>query len=313
VPKISIAIPVYNGENYLAEAIKSVLDQTLSDFEFVISDNASTDRTSAICRDYAASDPRVRYFRNDTNLGAAPNYNRAFEQCTGAYFKWLAHDDRLLPRYLEVTAAALDAVPQAVLCNAQTEYIGVDGQHLGFYKSVLAAAGSSRPAERFAAMILPSHTCVDFFGLIRRQAMLGSLLHQAFSSADKAFLAQMSLRGRLLQLDEPLVQIREHPNRYTRQTKSARAKRAWHDSTSKGAVHLPTWTLYRTYRRLVATEDLNPRDRVECQQVLRRFWYGSWNSARLAADILSIPFPQAIDAAFKMKYRLFGAPGNFLD
>jgi glycosyltransferase involved in cell wall biosynthesis len=313
MPKVSVGLPVYNGENYLAEAIDSILSQTLVDFELVISDNASTDRTQAICRRYAALDKRIRYLRNDTNLGAAPNYNRVFEQCSGCYFKWLAHDDRLLPRFLELTAAALDADPEAVLCNTRTEYIGADGEHLGFYQSVLTAARGGRPSERLAAMILPSHTCIDFFGLIRREAMLGSLLHQAFSGADKAFLAQMALRGRLLQLPEPLVQIREHPNRYTRQTKSARAKLAWHDSSREGRADLPTWTLYRTYRQLVATEDLSASDRAECRRVLRRFWYGSWNGARLLADLLAIPFPRAIDLAFRVKFRLFGAPGNFLD
>jgi glycosyltransferase involved in cell wall biosynthesis len=313
MPKVSVGLPVYNGENYLAEAIDSILSQTLVDFELVISDNASTDRTQAICRRYAALDKRIRYLRNDINLGAAPNYNRVFEQCSGRYFKWLAHDDRLLPRFLELTAAALDADPEAVLCNTRTEYIGADGEHLGFYQSVLAAAGGGRPSERFAAMILPSHTCIDFFGLIRREAMLGSLLHQAFSGADKAFLAQMALRGRLLQLPEPLAQIREHSNRYTRQTKSARAKLAWHDSSREGRADLPTWTLYRTYRQLVATEDLSASDRAECRRVLGRFWYGSWNSARLLADLLAIPFPRAIDLAFRAKFRLFGAPGNFVD
>jgi hypothetical protein len=123
----------------------------------------------------------------------------------------------------------------------------------------------------------------------------------------------MALRGRLLQLDERLAQIREHPDRYTRLMGSARAKQVWHDTNSSRRSSLPTWILYRRYRRLVATENLSSRDRAECRRVLWRFWYGSWNSARLAADIISIPFPKTIDFAFKIKYRLFGAPGNFLD
>ena len=85
------------------------------------------------------------------------------------------------------------------------------GEHLGYYRSVVEKTDVPRTATRFAVMILESHTNVDFFGLIRRSAMVGSLLHQPFSGADKAFLAQMALRGHLLQLEEPLVEMREHP------------------------------------------------------------------------------------------------------
>jgi len=313
VARVSIGLPVYNGENYVEEAIVSVLNQTYSDLELLISDNASTDRTGQICRDYASSDSRIRYMCNERNLGAAPNYNIVFEHSTGTYFKWLAHDDRLLPPYVEVTAAALETRPRTVLCNTTTEYIDRQGAHLGSYKSILANAGGDQPAARLAAIILPSHTCIDFFGLIRRDAMRNSLLHQAFSGADKAFLAQMALRGRLLQVNDALVQIREHPNRYTRESNSARMKLAWHDTTRAGHIDLPTWTLYRIYCRLVETESLSDRDRAACRRVLRRFWFCSWNGARLAADVLSIPFPRAVDLAFRLKYKLFGAPGNFLE
>ena len=99
MPKVSIGLPVYNGENYLEDAIISVIKQSYTDLELVISDNASTDRTHEICCDYASTDKRIHYSRNKNNLGAAPNYNKAWSQCTGKYFKWLAHDDLLLPEY----------------------------------------------------------------------------------------------------------------------------------------------------------------------------------------------------------------------
>jgi glycosyltransferase involved in cell wall biosynthesis len=309
--QVSIGLPVYNGENYLEEAIHSVLEQTYTDFELVISDNASTDRTAEICRDYASTDQRIRYLCNEHNLGAAPNYNLAWNQCSGKYFKWLAHDDRLLPEYVAATVTALEKNPNAVLCNTTVEYIGSKGEHLGNYQSVMEHAGSDNPAARLSAMILRSHTCIDFFGMIQREAMKNSLLHQAFSGADKAFLAQMALRGRLLQLNEPLVQMREHPDRYTRQTKSAQMKLAWHDTSLTKKRDIPVLNLYRTYRNLVETESLSEAERRACFRVLRRFWFSGWNGGRLTADILSIPFPQAIDIAFNIKHLLFGAPGNF--
>jgi len=309
---VSIGLPVYNGQNYLKEAVDSVLAQTYDDWELVISDNASTDATADICRAYAAADKRIRYHRNETNVGAAPNYNRAWHLAGGRYFKWLAHDDRLKPRYLEVTVAALEARPEVVLCNTVVDYIGASGEHLGYYRSVVEKTDVPRTATRFAVMILESHTNVDFFGLIRRSAMVGSLLHQPFSGADKAFLAQMALRGHLLQLEEPLVEMREHPARYTRATASARTKRAWHDTQAASHVDVPVLTLYRTCRDLVESENLSEQDRRECRAVLRRFWVGSWNGPRLVADLVSVPFPGAVSAAWKLKYKLFGAPGNFI-
>lgn len=311
MPKVSIGLPVYNGENYLEDAIISVLKQSYTDLELVISDNASTDRTHEICRDYASTDQRVCYSRNKHNLGAAPNYNKAWNQCTGKYFKWLAHDDLILPEYVATTVDALEKNPEAVLCNTTVEYIGSKGEHLGNYRSVMEFANSDNPAERLATMILHSHTCVDFFGMVVREAMESSLLHQAFSGADKAFLAQMALRGRLLQLDDPLVQMREHPDRYTRQTKTSQTKLAWHDTSLTEKRDIPVLNLYRTYRNLVETESLSETEKQACFRVLRRFWFSGWNGGRLAADLLSIPFPQVINIAFNIKHKLFGSPGNF--
>src|SRR5688572_10868700 len=98
-PRVSIGLPVYNGENYLAEAIDSILAQTFEDFELIISDNASTDRTQEICEAYAAKDGRIRYYRSEVNKGSAWNFNRVFELARGEYFKWAAHDDYIAPEY----------------------------------------------------------------------------------------------------------------------------------------------------------------------------------------------------------------------
>ena len=92
-PMITVGMPVYNGDKYIEQAIESILSQTFGDFEFLISDNASTDRTREICLDYAVSDSRIHYLRNDVNLGAARNYNRLFEIGSAPYFRWMNADD----------------------------------------------------------------------------------------------------------------------------------------------------------------------------------------------------------------------------
>ena len=313
VARVSIGLPVFNGENFLEDAIRSVLAQTMDELELVICDNASTDRTETICRDYAARDPRVRYHRNPRNLGAAPNYNRTFELATAPLFKWLSHDDRLQPGYLAATVAELDRHPEAVLAHTVVDYIDAQGAVFAQYDSGLDHADAPDPAQRFAAMVLRSHSCVDFFGLVRRSALEGSLLHASFHGADRAFLAQMALRGRLIQLKEPLVQMREHGARYTRrQGVDAKARRLWHDSSGKGASSLPTLDLYRAYWRLVRQERLAPAERRRCQAVLARWWVVNWNAVRVATDALALLAPGVVGHAERLKARLFGAaPGHF--
>lgn len=92
-PTVSIGLPVFNGEAFLADAIRSLLAQTCADIELIIADNASTDRTGDICKAFAAGDSRIRYIRQEHNIGAAPNFKAALDAATGAYFMWAAHDD----------------------------------------------------------------------------------------------------------------------------------------------------------------------------------------------------------------------------
>jgi glycosyltransferase involved in cell wall biosynthesis len=313
LPRVSIGLPFYNGENFLEDAMRSVLVQTYDDLELVVSDNASTDRSPEIARDLAASDARVRYFRNERNLGAAPNWNRVWQESRGSLFKWLAHDDRIKPNFVAAAVAALDEAPDAVLCNGVVDYIDENGTVFADYVSVLGEAGGVDPAERFAVMALRSHSCVDFFGMIRREAMAGSLMHASFHGADRAFLVQMALRGRLLQLPEHLVQMREHEHRYTRSKADAKARRLWHDSSAKRSAAMPTLFLYRQYLRLVQEEQLSPAERRRCYGVLARWWFNNWNAARVATDALSLLAPGIVGHAERLKTRLFGAaPGHFM-
>ncbi|MBS0016773.1 MAG: glycosyltransferase family 2 protein, partial [Arthrospira sp. SH-MAG29] len=129
-PRVSIGLPVYNGENFIQETLDCLLSQTFDDFELIICDNASTDRTEEICRDYAARDKRIRYYRHPENLGAAKNYNRTFELSTAEYFKWAAHDDLYAPEFLERCVEALDTHPSTVLCYPQEYWIDEQGNPL---------------------------------------------------------------------------------------------------------------------------------------------------------------------------------------
>src|SRR5437868_2832321 len=127
-PLVSLAMPVYNGEAFLADAIRSCLAQDYHNFELIITDNASTDGTEKICRGFAASDSRVRYIRNERNLGAGPNFNRGFELGSGKYLKWCAADDRISPNFVSACVAVLEENPEVVLAYGETKSIDSSGQ-----------------------------------------------------------------------------------------------------------------------------------------------------------------------------------------
>ena len=216
LPLVGIGMPVYNGMRYVAEAIDSILRQSYESFELVICDNASTDGTADLCRKFAASDPRIRYFRNDTNIGAHPNYNRTFELTRGKYFKWAPHDDVLHRDFLSACVEALDADPGIVICQTLLDYIDDQGRKLGIVSTALAGTESDSAVERFAAATLLPHNCYSVMGLFRRDALVGSMLLQSFHGADRALIAQLALRGRFLEIPRALLQVRDHAERYTR-------------------------------------------------------------------------------------------------
>ena len=171
-PVVSIGLPVFNGENYLACAIESILAQSFTDFELIISDNASTDDgTSDICRTYAARDARVRHVRNPRNIGAAANFNSALAQAAGRYCKWMAHDDVLAPDFLATSLTTLQAQPDAVLCYSAADIIDRHGGLMFTDDSRLPGTERPRPSDRFAEAVINQHMCFPIFALIRAEAL----------------------------------------------------------------------------------------------------------------------------------------------
>src|SRR5438309_7346789 len=120
---VTIGLPVFNGEAFLGQAIDSILAQTYTDFELIISDNCSTDGTAVICQSYLRAHPQVRYVRQPVNVGAAENFNRLVALSSGKYFKWAAHDDVLAPRFLEECVRTLEEDAGVVLAWARTQII----------------------------------------------------------------------------------------------------------------------------------------------------------------------------------------------
>ena len=118
-PKVSVLMTAYNCEKYIAEAIESVLNSTFTDFELIVVDDKSCDRTLEIARHYLNQDDRVKVFANDQNLGDYPNRNRAASLASGEYIKYVDADDIIYPHGLKEFVLYLDRYPQAAFAISE--------------------------------------------------------------------------------------------------------------------------------------------------------------------------------------------------
>jgi glycosyltransferase involved in cell wall biosynthesis len=265
---------VYNGENYLAETLDALLSQTFTDCEFIISDNASTDGTQEICQLYAAKDQRVHYYRNQTNLGAARNYNRVFELSSGEYFKWAAHDDLIAPEYLERCVDVLEHQPSAVICHTQTWIVDEEGSLLRDCDDGLDFRSSSS-YERFRDYLSRSAGMWNaIFGLIRATELAKTPLIGSYDASDQVLLGELVLRGEVHRATEPLFFRRHHPEQSWRVYRTPQERAVWFDTANRGRARLPrTWEHYLEYLRAIRRVELGRGARLRCYLYATR-WLG---------------------------------------
>ena len=243
-PLISIGLPVFNGQDYLPTALNCLLSQDFDDFELIISDNASTDATEAICQQAAAADPRIRYYRNDRNIGASANYKRVYNLSRGVFFKWASHDDEchpsLLRRCLETFECASDKTvlvfPRAVIIDEVGQVVevspdGVDGSR-------------PRPADRLASLMAHGKYGHPLWGLIRSDALRRTRL-MGHVEADHVLLAELALLGEMIEIPEFLHRQRRHAQSAIRLHRTPAELLAWHDPTRSRALNLPQWMSVR--------------------------------------------------------------------
>jgi glycosyltransferase involved in cell wall biosynthesis len=263
-PRVSIGMPVYNGSAFLREALDGLLAQTFEDFELIIRDNASTDATEDICREYAARDPRVRYVRSDKNVGAAANYNHVVGLARGAYFRWAAHDDVCLPGFLQ---ACLDRFEQPdgadlVVVQPGTRFIDDAGEDLGPDEQDLSCR-SEDPAERFAHVLRTVWSANAVFGLIRTDVLRTTSLIGTYIASDHVLLAELALRGRLVMLEEPLFLRRIHDGASMRAARGKRDGIAWFGPRASVAARVlsPSTNVARELLRSVRRAPLSRSQR----------------------------------------------------
>ena len=244
-PKISIGMPVFNGENYIEKALDSILNQTYKNFELIIVDNASTDKTPQICRAYRQKDSRINYIRNKSNIGASPNFNKAFRLSNGEFFKWAAHDDLLAPDFLMKCISILEKDPSIVLCHSNTGCIDEQGELIGIY-DYTEKINSPKPNQRLGAILEDrKKTWVLIFGLIRASSLRSTRLFRNCDKADQILLAELCLIGGMYKIPEYLFFRRTHSQAFSERmyhlgARSSQEKLRWW--THKGKVNFPNFT-----------------------------------------------------------------------
>jgi hypothetical protein len=283
----------------LATAVDSILGQSFRDFELILADNASTDATESICRRYAAADSRVRYCRAETNGGLAWNFNRVVELARGEYFKWGACDDLCEPTFLARAVETLDAHPEAAWCHPWTSFIDPAGEPddgptgpVFRYTDQPGPGTFSGPgrdalnvADRFRAVVLGPGECYDMFGLMRLSALRQTALQRTFFGGDKVLIAELALRGRFLEIPEPLFVCRNHPTQTT--LSPARQRERTIRGSDPGPLILPRRvSCFLGYLGLIATGRLSVVDRVRCLLTLARLCCNGWRWRRWAWEAL---------------------------
>jgi glycosyltransferase involved in cell wall biosynthesis len=273
-PRVSVGLAVYNGENFVASALESILAQTYSDLEVIVSDNASTDRTPEICRAFALRDSRIRYTRNDANIGSTRNFNRVFGLSRGEYFKWAAHDDLIAPEFLHECVAELDAHPDVVLCHTRTSIIDAQGNITRRHEE---EPGTSPVTvhRRFRAQLF-DFWCYEIFGLIRSAALSATSLIGVYGHGEAILLAKLSLMGRFHRLPGYMFYNRDHPAKSYYMYSTYRDYTVWLDPTKAGRILFPRWRMGIEYIRAIGSSSLGWPDRLLCYGAMviwaRVFW-----------------------------------------
>lgn len=257
-PRVALGLPVFNGEATLPLTLESVASQTYRDFELLIVDNASTDGTEQICRDFVSRHPFARYVRHDQNLGASENFNQAFRRTTGELFRWTAGDDLIDPTFLEACVRTYDAAPPTTVnvfprrrfIDSSGDWIGdcefrptrrieLEGRSIGVlsYRELMELRNNVAPAI--------------VFGLMRRDALDKTRLIGPFRSADCILNAELCLLGEHWQIPERLFSQRRHDADSWRANLSKEEQARWYAPKPKGGTRFPQVHLFREYLRSI--------------------------------------------------------------
>jgi glycosyltransferase involved in cell wall biosynthesis len=279
MPRLHIGLPVYNGENYLSEELDSLLAQTFTDFEIIISDNGSTDATPRIAQEYAARDARVKYLRYEENQGGAWNWNNTFAHSSAELFKWASHDDMHDPHYIERCIEILDRDPQVVLCYTAARYIDGEGKPILDEEGKAIVGGrrndgchlrQRQPHLRLRGYLgrYPMHV---LFGVARRDALARTRMMGRFASADRLLVGEIALQGQVHEIDEELFIRRLHESMSWTVKTSEHDYAVWYDPKNNGRRTHPMLQRGKELVQGIRHAKLSFRETMLCYAEVGRF------------------------------------------
>jgi len=204
VPLVSVGMSVYNGGKTLRRALESILSQDYHNLELIISDNASTDETAEICKEFASRDSRIAYYRAERNMGAAWNFNHVIKLSKGKYFVRMSHDDIRAQAYLSKCVALLESNQDAVLSHSYTAAFYGDIINVLTIITHDSMVGIHCPRKRFIAALkhLPA-SAID--GVMRAETLkTKTRLMENYISSDIVLTHELSLYGEFVQVPEVL-------------------------------------------------------------------------------------------------------------
>lgn len=197
--KISVAVPTRNEQDNIAKTIESVLDQTFTNFELLVSDNHSSDSTVKTINSYVAKDKRVRLFEQPLNIGAISNMNFLFRQSRGDYFIILGAHDLWSTNYLESLHRVLEKNQKAVCAFGQTLFIDAQENNLHIPSRTIDTAGMTQ-SEKFISIVISGQNLL--FGLFRKNALEQVPEQRHIVGSGEMLLQSIAIFGDFVQVPE---------------------------------------------------------------------------------------------------------------
>jgi len=270
-PRLTVGLPVYNGERYIDETLRALRSQSFDDFVLFVADNASTDGTRDVVEAHMAEDDRIVLDVAERNQGAAFNWNRCYLQSTTEYFTWACADDVPLADKFARCIELLDAEgPDTVLAYPATELIDDDGVITGPYDD-MGTIGGVRPSHRFLRIVRDLHLVHPLFGVMRTDTLASTRGCGAYSRADTVLLGELAMRGRFGFVDEVLFQRRIHEA--SAMAGSDASVATHYTGSAEAGPRYPFSRLLRGHLGAVASAPIPVVDRLRCAWALTHWRY----------------------------------------
>lgn len=251
IPLVSVGLPVFNEEKFLAETLDSLLSQSFNNLEIIISDNVSTDRTAGICLTYAAKDSRIRYYRQEKHLGASHNYNYTFGKARGEYFMWASGHDLWEKDFLSSCLKILENEPDVVYCYSRVDSVTEGGKKIPHFVRGNTEIMAAHPIVRFHSLMWQARAVwISAYGLARTRVLKKTRLFSDVIISDWVLFGELSLLGKFAQVPKILYHYRlncHDPDWVTKQTLAIFLK----------PKLFPHWTLFTNFVSIIIRAPLS--------------------------------------------------------